>query len=71
MLLDTWRQATYEMCFCGQWGTCFTHETLLVSFTVLKASTVCCYGFSSLYIVPYVVTMELIFTARLFATAFL
>lgn len=40
-------------------------------FTVLKSLTIRCYGLPSLYTVPYVVTMESIFTARLFATLFL
>lgn len=52
---------------------CFTCETLLVCgfFAVLKSLTIHCYALPSLYIVPYVVTMELIFTARLFPTVFL
>lgn len=53
-------------------GVCVLHmKPCYFLFTVLKSSTIHCYGLPSLYIVPYVVSMELIFTACLFATVFL
>lgn len=49
-------------------GVCVLHmKPCCFLFTVLKPSTIYCNGLPRLYIVLYVVNMELIFTAHLFA----